>query len=55
MSWKQRRALKELKKMQSVVILPADIENSTVILSQDDYHYQLAEMLDCDSYRWLNG
>ena len=46
-----RRALKEMK-MYDVAILPAGKGNATDILTQDNYHSKLAEMLDCDTYRW---
>ena len=36
-----------------MVGLPADKERMPLILKHNDYHSKLAEMLDCDTYRWL--
>ena len=44
-----------MKKMQAVVIHPADEGNVTVILTHDDYHSKHVEMMDCYAHILLNN
>ena len=46
----QRRALKELRVMKDVAILPADKGNATVLLDMDDYDAKLTKMLSTGTY-----
>ena len=52
---KQRMALKELKVMDDVVILPADTckRNATVILKKEKYHEKMIGMLETTTYKKL--
>ena len=45
----QRKALKELRVMKDVAILPADKGNATVLLDMDDYDAKLTQMLSTGS------
>ena len=50
---KQRKALKSLKDLDGVVILPADKGNATVLMNEEEYQSKLAKMLDSDTYKVL--
>ena len=49
----QRKAIKELKQDEDIVILPADKGNTTVILSKEEYVSKLTDMIGCDTYKKL--
>ncbi|XP_054706778.1 uncharacterized protein LOC129216588 [Uloborus diversus] len=49
----ERRALKQLKSNQDIVILAADEGNVTAVLNTEDYHDKIQELLDPDIYRSL--
>ena len=46
-------ALKELKKDESFVILPADKGSSTVVMNTMDYQRKINEILELGTYRKL--
>ena len=46
----QRKALKELRGLEDEVILPADKENATVIMTREDYDTKLRGMLETAIY-----
>ena len=50
LSSNQRQALKTLKEDDSIVQLPADKGNVTVVLGRDTYDLKLRHLLDDDSY-----
>ena len=50
----QRKALKDLERLDDVVILPADKGNATVLMMKDDYDSKLMGMLGSDTYSILN-
>ena len=49
----QRKALKELRIMDDVAILPADKGNATVVMDIKDYHTKLSGMLNSGTYGML--
>ena len=48
-----RRALKDLQKDETIVILPADKGNATVVMDRMEYVEKLETMLTYDTYRKL--
>ena len=50
---RQRRALKELREMKDVVILPADKGNATVLLMREEYSTKMRNMLATPTYKEL--
>lgn len=46
-------ALQELRKDESIVILPADKGNSTVVLDRQDYDRKASALLDGNAYTKL--
>ena len=48
-----REALKELRKNENIVIVPADKGSSTVVLKREDYHSKLSKMLESGTYKQL--
>ena len=53
LSRQQRIALKELKQLENVVILPADKGNATVLMTREEYNSKMEELLSTDTYRML--
>ena len=53
MTRKQRRALKELREMKEVVILPADKGNATVLMNKEEYSTKMRNMLATPTYKEL--
>ena len=49
----QRKALKELKELEDVVILPADKGNATVVMRREEYDTKMTELLETSTYRRL--
>ena len=41
LSKEQRKALKELRSLENEVILPADKENATLMMTRDDYDMKI--------------
>ena len=52
---KKRRALKELRKDTSIVILQADKGNAIVIMDREQYERKMDELLSDPSYRKISG
>ena len=50
----QRKALKELREMDDITILPADKGNATVLMDKKDYHNKLSAMLNTGTYGKLS-
>ena len=50
LSKEQREALKKLKEDESIVILPADKGNATVIMNKEDYEKKMEDILDGSDY-----
>ena len=50
----QRKALKELREMDDITILPADKGNATVLMDKKDYHNKLSAMLNTGMYGKLS-
>ena len=48
-----RTALKELKAMEGIVILPADKGNATVVMERDEYDSKMSELLNSTTYKKL--
>ena len=55
MTRKQRRALKELRKMKEVMILPADKGNATVLMNKEEYSTKMRNMLATLTYKELKN
>lgn len=53
MTRQERMALKELQKMEDVVILPADKGNATVLMNKDEYTTKMKDTLDTPTYKEL--
>ena len=49
----QRGALKDLRAMDDVIILPADKGNATVVMSKEEYDHKIMALLDTPTYRRL--
>ena len=47
----EREAIKELKKDEDIVILPADKGNATVVMDKEQYDRKMKELLEQDDYR----
>ena len=47
------QAISRLKKNDSIVILPADKGNATVVMNKDDYRHKIQELLDENTYKKL--
>ena len=47
----EREAIKELKKDEDIVILPADKGNATVVMNKEQYDRKMKELLEQDDYR----
>ena len=50
MTRQQMKAVRELKAMDDVVILPADKGNSTVVMEKEEYSKKMMELLNTDTY-----
>ena len=50
LSREQREALKKLREDDSIVILPADKGNATVVMNREDYDRKMADILDGGDY-----
>jgi len=50
MSIEQRRALRDLSKVQDMVILPADKGNATGVTNQESYFSKLTSMVNTTTY-----
>ena len=50
LSREQREALKKLREDDSIVILPADKGNATVVMNKEDYDKKMADILDGGDY-----
>ena len=50
MTRQQMKAVRELKAMDDVVILPADKGNSTVVMEKEEYNKKMMELLNTDTY-----
>ena len=53
MSRKQRIALKELRDMEGVAILPVDKGNATVVMEREEYDMKIEWLLGTSTYRQL--
>ena len=53
LSRQQRIALKELKQMKDIAILPADNGNATVLMTRDEHNSKLEDLLNTNTYRRL--
>ena len=53
LSQQQRIALRELKLMENVMILPADKVNATVLMTREEYNNKMEELLNTGTYRIL--
>ena len=53
LSKEHRKALKSLKEMEDVVVLPADKGNTTVLMNKKDYCMKIEGMLASDTYDTL--
>lgn len=49
--YKEEQALKELRRNEDIIILPADKGNATVIMDSNDYHRKIETLLDDPSYQ----
>ena len=47
----EREAIKELKKDNTIVILPADKGNATVVMDREEYNNKMRDLLKQDDYR----
>lgn len=50
MSWEQLRAVQELRRDDSIVILPADKGNVTVVMNRNDYNSKMEALLQSTDY-----
>ena len=53
LSKEHRKVLKSMKKMEDVVVLPADKGNTTVVMNKKDYCMKIEGMLAFDNYNIL--
>ena len=53
MSFQQRRTIQDLKRDETIVILPADKGRATVVMNSEDYTSKMEEILNDDKYRPL--
>ena len=47
------RALRTLRRDESIIILPADKGSATVVMNTDDYQRKIGELLDPETYKKL--
>ena len=53
MSFQQRRTIQDLKRDETIVILPADKGRATVVMNSEDYTSKMEKILNDDKYRPL--